>query len=277
MTALARTKGAGTVLVTGASSGIGLELARLFAASGHDLVLVARNEQKLDELAGELSSKHGVRAVVLPADLQDPAAPERLAAAVESEGLVVDYLVNNAGFGAAAPFLETDARRSLDMIALNVSALTHLTHLFARNMVARGRGGILNIASTAGFQPGPNMAVYYATKAYVVSFTEAIAVELAPHGVHVTAFCPGPVETEFARIAGNDGSVLFKMGAAKADAVALDAYRSFMKRRVLSISGSTNWLGVQLLRLAPRALVRKVAAWVNSKPAPDASRGKPAP
>ncbi|HEX4335459.1 MAG TPA: SDR family oxidoreductase [Polyangiaceae bacterium] len=268
---------AGTALITGASTGIGLELTRLFAAGEHDLVLVARSKQKLDELATELSSKHGVRVLVVAEDLQDPAAPERILERVTREGFTVDLLVNNAGFGAAAPFLETAARRSLDMIALNISALTHLTHLFAAGMVERGHGGVLNIASTAGFQPGPNMAVYYATKAYVVSFTEAIAVELAPKGVHVTAFCPGPVETEFARIAGNDDSVLFKMGAARADAVALDAYRSFMKRRVLVISGGTNWLGVQLLRFAPRALVRKVAAWVNSKPAPDASRGKLAP
>jgi short-subunit dehydrogenase len=255
----------GTTLVTGASTGIGLELSRLFAAHGHDLVLVARSKQKLDELSTELSAKHGVRVLVVTADLQDPAAPERVADAVAREGITVEYLVNNAGFGAAAPFLETDPRRSLDMIALNIAALTHLTYLFAKGMRERGRGGVLNIASTAGFQPGPGMAVYYATKAYVVSFTEAIAEELAGAGVHVTSFCPGPVDTPFARIAGNDDSVLFKLGAARPDAVARDAYRSFMKRRVLVISGTTNWLGVQLLRLSPRALVRKVAAWVNSK------------
>jgi short-subunit dehydrogenase len=255
----------GTALVTGASMGIGLELSRLFAAHGHDVVLVARSKQKLDELSRELSTKYGVRVLVITADLLDPAAPGRVADAVAREGITVEYLVNNAGFGAAAPFLETDPRRSLDMITLNIAALTHLTYLFAKGMRERGRGGVLNIASTAGFQPGPGMAVYYATKAYVVSFSEAIAQELAGTGVHVTSFCPGPVDTEFARIAGNHDSVLFKLGAAKPDAVALHAYRSFMKRRVLVISGATNWLGVQLLRVSPRALVRKVAAWVNSK------------
>jgi short-subunit dehydrogenase len=264
---------AGTALVTGASTGIGLELSRLFAANGHDLVLVARSKQKLDEVAAELSAKHGVRAVVVAADLQDPGSAARVAEAVAREGITVEYLVNNAGFGANAPFLDTDVTRSLDMIALNVTALTHLTYLFAKGMRERGHGGVLNIGSTAGFQPGPGMAVYYATKAYVVSFTEAIAEEFASGGVHVTAFCPGPVETEFARIAGNDDSVLFKLGAAKADAVAQDAYRTFMKRRVLVIAGATNWLGVQLLRVSPRALVRKVAAWVNSRGDSDGSAG----
>lgn len=265
----------GTALVTGASTGIGLELSRLFAAHGHDLVLVARSKQKLEELSRELSANHGVRVLVVTADLQEAAAPERVAEAVAREGITVEYLVNNAGFGASAPFLDTEPSRSLDMIALNVRALTHLTYLFTKGMRERRRGGVLNVASTAGFQPGPGMAVYYATKAYVVSFTEAIAQELAGTGVHVTAFCPGPVDTEFARIAGNDTSVLFKLGAAKPDAVALDAYRSFMKRRVLVISGATNWLGVQLLRVSPRSLVRKVAAWVNSKGDSDGTGSEP--
>jgi len=263
----------GTALVTGASTGIGLELSRVFAARGHDLVLVARSKHKLDEVAAGLSAKHGVRVVVLPADLQDPESAERIARAVAREGVTVDYLVNNAGFGVAAPFVEVDVRRSLDMIALNITALTHLTHLFAKGMRERGRGGVLNIASTAGFQPGPGMAVYYATKAYVISFSEALAEELAHTGVHVTAFCPGPVHTEFARIAGNEDSVLFKLGAAKADTVARDAYDAFMKRRVVFVPGTSNWLGVQLLRVSPRALVRKVAAWVNSKTEPKTGSG----
>jgi uncharacterized protein len=256
--------GRGTALVTGASMGIGLELAREFAANGHDLVLVARSREKLDELARELMERNRVRAFVAPADLRDPDAPARLFELVEREGVTVDYLVNNAGFGATGRFVETDPRRSVEMIAVNVTALTALTALFGKGMALRRRGGVLNVASTAGFQPGPGMAVYYATKAYVVSFTEAVAHELGPSGVHVTAFCPGPVDTEFAKTAGNAESVLFKMGAAKPDAMARTAYRSFMKRKVLVVPGLANWLGVQLLRLSPRALVRRFTAWVNS-------------
>jgi short-subunit dehydrogenase len=150
------------------------------------------------------------------------------------------------------------------MIQVNVTALTDLSHRFARGMVERGRGGVLNIASTAGFQPGPNMAVYYATKAYVISFTEALAQEVARSGVHVTAYCPGPVATEFANTAGNANSVLFKMGAVRADAVARDAYGALMGGRVIAIQGVLNWFGVQMLRVSPRALVRRLVAWVNS-------------
>jgi len=244
--------------------GIGLELSRVFAANGHPLILVARSEDKLKALAGELTLLHKLPMLVVAADLTDPTAPRRISEAVAREGLTVDYLVNNAGIGWAGPFLETDVARSLDMIQVNITALTHLTQVFARGMLERKRGGVLNIASTAGFQPGPNMSVYYATKAYVIAFTEALAHELRPSGVHVTAFCPGPVATEFAKTAGNAESMLFKMGAAPANLVARDAYRAFMNHRVLAIQGLRNWLGVQLLRISPRALVRRLTAWLNS-------------
>jgi uncharacterized protein len=254
--------------------GIGLELAHTFAAHGHALVLVARTEAKLRALAEELAARHAVRATVVAADLAAPGAAGRVQEAIDREGIQIDYLVNNAGFGSTGPFLDAELGRELEMIAVNVTVLTELTHRFAKGMVKRGRGGVLNIASTAGFQPGPNMAVYYATKAYVLSFSEALAQELRGTGVGVTAYCPGPVATEFARTAGNAESILFKMGAAKPDAVARDAYAALMAHRVVAVQGFVNWIGVQLLRLSPRAVVRALVAWVNSveKPLPPAAR-----
>jgi len=258
------TTGSGTALITGASMGIGRELARVFAAHGHSLVLVARGQERLQALADELTAVHKVRVTVRPEDLTDPSVPERLLQDLSREGIEIDYLVNNAGFGSTGPFLDADVRRELDMIQVNVTALTHLTYVFARPMAERGHGGILNIASIAAFQPGPNMAVYYATKGYVLSFTEALAEELSATGVRVTVYCPGPVATEFARTAGNADSVLFRLGAVEPGVVARDAYAALMKGKVLAIHGFRNWLGVQLVRLSPRLLVRKVVAWVNS-------------
>lgn len=263
--ALATTRGTTTALVTGASMGIGLELAHVFAENGHSLVLVARSEEKLKSLAAELEGRHGVNVRVVPADLGSAAAAERVFESVTADGVVVDYLVNNAGFGTAGPFLDTDVGREIEMVQVNVVALTHLTHLFARGMVSRRRGGILNIASTAGFQPGPNMAVYYATKAYVVSFSEALAVELRSSGVSVTAYCPGPVATEFARTAGNAESLLFKRFAvATPRSVAEGAYRALRGGRVLAIHGFLNWLAIESVRFSPRAMVRRLVGVLNS-------------
>jgi len=257
--------GTGVALITGASMGIGLELARAFAKKGHGVVLVARSRDKLEALAREIERTEGVRAIAVAADLTDRAAPARLADAVEKEGLVVDYLVNNAGFGYTGPFVEAELGRQLDMIQVNVTALTELTHRFGKAMAERRRGGILNIASTAGFPPGPNMAVYYASKAFVVSFSEAVAHELRNTGVQVTAYCPGPVATEFGRVAGNAESLLFRMGSvASPDRVAEDAYRALFGGRVLKIQGFMNWMSVQVLRVSPRALVRAITGWLNS-------------
>jgi len=263
---LATTRGTTTTLITGASMGIGLELARVFAEAGDALVLVARSEDKLRALADEIKARHGTNALVVCADLAKPDAVDRIVEAVTSAGIVVDYVVNNAGFGTTGPFLETDLGRELEMIRVNVTALTHLTHVFARTMVERRRGGVLNIASTAGFQPGPNMAVYYATKAYVVSFSEALAEELRGTGVHVTAYCPGPVATEFARTAGNAESILFKRFAvATAGDVARGAHRALIRRRPLAVHGLFNWLAIESLRFSPRALVRRLVGILNSK------------
>ncbi|MGB8221266.1 MAG: SDR family oxidoreductase [Polyangiales bacterium] len=250
-------------LVTGASMGIGKELARIFAADGRDLVLVARSEDKLRSLADELESAHGITAHVLPADLTDPSAPSTIFASLESKGLALDYLVNNAGFGATGAFAELALELQMNMLQVNIDALVALTHLALQGMLARRKGRILNIASTAGFQPGPDMAIYYATKAFVIMFSEGIAEEVKDAGVTVTAHCPGATATNFADTAGNAKSILFKLGAAPADKVAKHAYRSMMKGKVLAIEGLINWLTAFSVRLSPRALVRKIARWMN--------------
>jgi short-subunit dehydrogenase len=252
-----------TALVTGASSGLGLELARLFATDGHDVVLVARRKPELEALAASLVAERGVKAHVIPEDLADPAAPERLVAELGRRGLEIEFLVNNAGFGARGPFAELDLRRQLDMIQVNIAALTNLTRLLVPGMIARKSGRILNLGSTAGFQPGPGMAVYYATKAFVNSFTEALAFELRGTGVTATLSCPGATETEFGQVANNGKSKLFKMGAMAAAPVAAAAYRAMMSGRVTLVHGARNKLVIQSQRFAPRATVRAIAARLN--------------
>jgi hypothetical protein len=252
-----------TVLVTGASSGIGLELARSFAGGGSDLVLVARTRERLESLATELSERHGVSARVEPADLADPAAPAALAARLAAVGVAVDVLVNNAGFGALRPFAATESATHLEMVQVNVAALTELTHRFLPEMLERRRGGVLNVASTAGFQPGPGMAVYYATKAYVISFSEALSEEVRGSGVTVTCLCPGATATAFGERAGNADSLLFRLGAMSAAEVAAAAVRGFRAGKTLVVPGLRNKLGVAALRLAPRAFVRRVVARLN--------------
>lgn len=251
----------GVALVTGASSGIGLELAKLFARDGHDLVLVARREDKLKELAAELANRHGVRATVIAADLADPAAPPEVARRVAAAGLEIQFLVNNAGYGLAGRFAQTDVTAELRMIQVNVAALTHLTKLFLPAMEARRHGAILNVASTAGFVPGPFMAVYYATKAYVISFSEALAEEQRGTGVTVTVLCPGATRTEFQTRAGIDLEARLFRGPWVADAasVARAGYRGMLEGKRMVIPGLFNKLMVQSARLAPRAVLAKVA------------------
>ena len=180
-----------TVLITGASSGIGRELAQQFARDGADLVLIARSEDRLRELAGQLAAQYGVTAQVLPADLSRPGGPDQIVQTLAQQQTDVDVLVNNAGFGAHGPVAGIGVQRQLEMIEVNVAALTRLTALLLPGMLERHRGGILNVASTAAFQPGPNSAVYYATKAYVLSFTEALAEEVRGSGVRVSCLAPG--------------------------------------------------------------------------------------
>jgi short-subunit dehydrogenase len=249
-------------LITGASMGIGEELARIFAAEGRDLVLVARSEDKLRNLGQELEREHGVTAHVVPADLTDPSAPADIFAAVERLGLEVDYLVNNAGFGTQGPFAGEPLRTQMDMLKVNVDSVVALTHLALQGMLARKKGRILNIASIGAFQPGPDMSTYCATKAFVLMFSEGVAEEVKDAGVTVTAHCPGATATNFGETAGNSTSLYFRMGAAPADKVARHAYRSMMKGKVVAIEGLMNWLGAFSVRFTPRAIARKVTRWM---------------
>ncbi len=246
-----------SVLLTGASSGIGLELGRVFARHKHDLILVARSKEKLEQLAREWSTEFGVKVDVAAVDLSRPNAAGQLA------NRDVDILVNNAAFGLNGTFVDLDLRRQLEMIELNVTALTHLTGLFLPAMVKRGRGRILNVASTASFQPGPMMAVYYATKAYVLSFSEAIAEELRGTGVTVTALCPGPTATDFTRVAGMANSRLHRRFAADAKSVAEKGYRALMKGKRLLVPGMINKLTAVSVRFSPRGLVTRIVKGMN--------------
>jgi uncharacterized protein len=254
-----------TVLITGASGGIGYELAKLFARDHHNLVLVARSTDKLAQVAAELQTG-GVSVKMIALDLAAPPAPKFLFDQIQLAGIPIDILINNAGFGVFGDFAQMPEEEILGQINLNIAALTQLTRLFLPAMVQRRSGRIMNIASTAGFQPGPLMAVYYATKAYVISFSEAIANELRNSGVTVTCFCPGATHTGFAKRAGTEKSRLFKqLGAMNADKVALDGYRAVMEGRTLAISGVHNWLVAQSSRFAPRKMVTAVSRWVAEK------------
>jgi len=251
------------VLITGASGGIGYELAKRFARDHHNLVLVARSGDKLAQVARELEA-YGVTVKTIALDLAEPPAPKFLFDQLQREGIAVDILINNAGFGAFGEFAQMPDEQIHGQISLNIMALTQLAKLFIPPMLARHSGRIMNVASTAGFQPGPLMAVYYATKAYVISFSEAIANELRGSGITVTCFCPGATHTGFAKRAGNDNSRLFKqLGAMSAESVALDGYRAVMEGRTLAISGAHNWVVAQSTRFAPRKLVTAMSRWVS--------------
>lgn len=250
-------------LITGASAGLGVEFARCFAHDGRAVALVARRRDRLEEVANTLRAENRV-AHVYPADLEDPSAPAALFEALARDGHSVTWLVNNAGFGSCGTFAELDPARELAMLEVNVRALTALTRLALPGMIARGRGCVLNIGSTAGFQPGPYMATYYASKAYVNAFSQAVAVELEGTGVTLTLSCPGATRTEFAGVAGNDRSKLFTaMKPASAAEVAREAYHAMNAGRRMVIHGAMNAFGVQGLRLLPRAAVLSIAARLN--------------
>lgn len=239
-----------TALVTGASGGIGLDLARLFARDGYRVILVARSEEKLRRYASELGGEY------LVADLTRPEAPREIYDKVGD----VDALVNNAGFGMLGPFVAGDEQRQIEMLQVNIVALTHLTRLFLPAMVKRGSGAILNVASTAAFQPGPLMAMYYATKAYVLWLTEAIADEVRDSGVHVSALCPGPTATGFAESAKMETTRLFKLfKPASSAAVARAGYEGLFQGRRIVIPGMRNKLIAQSVRLSPRRVVTTIA------------------
>jgi short-subunit dehydrogenase len=255
-----------TALVTGATSGIGLELTKILATKGYNLVLVARDEQRLSRIVADLPKNHHFSTKVIATDLSSSANAERLYRQLQQEGITTDLLVNNAGSGLTGAFVETDLRKEIEMIELNVVSVVVLTKLVAREMLQRG-GKILNVASTAAFQPGPFMAIYYASKAFVLSFSDALAEELKDTGVTITALCPGPVATEFSKRSGAQGSKLFASGmfpVMNAKTVAEIAYRGLIKGRRVVIPGLTNRIGVQALRFSPRHLVTLLTKYLNT-------------
>jgi hypothetical protein len=255
-----------TALITGASGGIGNELAKLFARDHFNLVLVARNGEKLAQFADELQRQFGITAKTIAIDLAATSAPQSVFDQLKKEAIMVDILVNNAGYGNFGEFATMPLEDAVGQINLNITALTALTRLFVPAMVERRSGRIMNVASTAGFQPGPLMAVYYATKAYVISFTEALANELKRSGVTVTCFCPGATETGFAARAGNDKTRLFqKFGPMNVKTVAAQGYRGLMKGKTLVIAGTKNWLIAESVRFAPRKAVTAISRWITEE------------
>jgi short-subunit dehydrogenase len=254
-----------TALITGASSGIGLELAHLFAHDGYRLVLVARNRGALRQLADELQSRYSAEVRVSPKDLAHPASPGELFQELQEAGIVLDVLVNNAGFGGAGSFLRTDWNNEAEMMQVNIVALTHLTKLFLPQIRAR-EGKLLNVASVAAFLPGPFMAVYYASKAFVLSFTEALAEELSGTGATVTCLCPGPVETNFQKRAHiGDSRLLQSPLLLDVRAVARAGYRGMKRGKRLVIPGWKNRAMVQGLRLSPRRTATKIVGRLHKE------------
>jgi short-subunit dehydrogenase len=254
----------GYALITGASAGIGYELAKVFAENGHDLILVARTQSKLEELAKLLVKSHPIKVKVLVKDLSKASDRNSLFDDLKNEELHVETLVNNAGFGLGGEFVKQDINRQLEMIQLNISALTHLARLFLPQMLEKKSGYILNVASTAAFVPGPLMAIYYATKAFVASLSEALASELQGTGVIVSALCPGPTKTEFQKVAEIQSSKLFDVGVMEARAVAEFGYTQLIKGKVIAIPGFRNKFLAMSSVFAPRSLLVKTVKQLNS-------------
>jgi uncharacterized protein len=255
-----------TALITGASTGIGFEFAKLLAADGYNLVLIARDEQKLREISASLASKFNISVKIYPKDLSVTGDIDNLVCQIREDAGAIEILVNNAGFGLSGAFVDTDLARELEMIQLNVVSLVIFTKLWAKEMVQRKGGKILNVASTAAFQPGPLMAIYYATKAFVLSFSEALAEELKESGVTVTALCPGPTATQFSKRAELEKSRLFKGGIVPvldAATVAKIGYDGLSKGQPVVIPGLINKIGVFSVRLIPRKLVAQIAKQLN--------------
>ncbi len=253
-----------TVLITGASAGIGLELAKLYAAEKSTLILVARRAEALEKLAKELSEAYGVQCHIFPADLSDPLAPPAIFEFVSEKVGALDVLINNAGFGANGRFAEIEVPTHLNMMQVNIASLVHLTRLFLPAMIARKTGGVLNVASTAAFIPGPLMAVYYASKAFVLSLSEALANEVADTGVHVSCLCPGATATEFQAVANMQKSKLFS-GRSVMDAatVARMGYDGLNNNKTVVVCGLANQIAVTASRFVPRATTAKIARRVQ--------------
>lgn len=248
-----------TALVTGASSGIGLELSKLLAENGYHLFLVARRKEALERLAAQLETSHGTSAKAIAVDLTEPDAPGRIFQVLESDAVALDVLVNNAGFGSYGFFSELDTTRELQLLQVNIVALSHLTKLFLPGMVKRKSGRILNLASTASFQPGPLMATYCASKAYVLSFSEALANELKGTGVTVTALCPGATRTEFQSTAKMTDSRITRGSMMDAGAVAAIGYRAMLRGKPVVVAGRGNAVLSEMHRFFPRRMITSVA------------------
>lgn len=255
-----------TALITGASNGIGLELAKVHASKGDNLVLVARNLSKLDELKAELEKQYKVTIYTIGKDLSKPNAAQEVYDETTQQKIQVDYLINNAGFGDFGMFAETDWNKELQMINLNITTLTQFTKLYLQEMVKRRNGKIMNVASTAAFQSGPTMAVYYATKAYVLSFSEAIANEVSEQGVTVTTLCPGATESGFQAAAAMEESALVKgRKLPSSKEVAAYGYKAMMKGKTVAIHGLMNYIMANAVRFMPRAVVVKVTRKLQDK------------
>ncbi len=245
-------------LITGASAGLGVEFARQLSRRGYALVLAARRKERLDALAEDLGD---ARAIAI--DLSKGGSAAKLIADLQSHGETVDLLVNNAGFGLIGRFAELDGDREREMIDLNVGTLTDLCRAVAPGMIERRAGGIINVASTAAFQPGPKMAVYFATKAFVLSLSEALHEELKPHGIKVSCLCPGPTRTEFGDVAGFGGNVMFDRLAMTAEEVVEAGLDGLDRNKAVVVPGLVNKIGATSTRFAPRSVVRKIAGAIK--------------
>ncbi len=255
-----------TALITGASNGIGLELAKVHASKGGDLVLVARNKAKLEDLKTTLENQYKVKVYTIGKDLSAPNAAQEVYAETTQQKIQIDYLINNAGFGDFGMFVETDWNKELQMINLNITTLTQFTKLYLQDMVKRHNGKIMNVASTAAFQSGPTMAVYYATKAYVLSFSEAVDNEVSNQGVTITALCPGATESGFQAAAAMEESNLVKgKKLPTSKEVAEYGYEAMLKGKTVAIHGLMNWIMANSVRFTPRALVVKITRKIQDK------------
>lgn len=255
-----------TALITGASTGIGLELAKIHSSKGGDLVLVARNERRLAEIKAELENRFSVSVLVINKDLSIPDSAQELYDEIRSRNIRIDYLINNAGFGDFGLFADADWKKISQMIDLNIGTLTHLTKLFLPDMLSHKQGRIMNVSSIAAYQPGPLMAVYYATKAYVLNFSEAVNNEVSNTGVTITALCPGPTSSGFKKAAELEGSKLFdEKNLSSAQDVASYGYEAMMKGKAVAVHGFKNKLLTVVVRFMPRSLVVKVVRKIQAK------------
>lgn len=258
-----------TVLITGATTGIGYELSRLFAMNGYNLVIIARNQSQLERLRQQWENEFHVTIHVIVKDLSSPSSVPEIMNYLNKNNIEIDILINNAGFGLYGPFIETPIERELEMIQVNIVALTHLTKCLIPHMLRKKKGKILNVASIAAFQSGPLMSVYYATKAYVLSFSEALTNELADHGILVSVLCPGPTNTEFEKRANLQQSNLFRRNVMNPEEVARIAFRQFMKGKTMIVPGATNWILVRSTRFLPRKVVTGIVRRIQSERAPE--------